>query len=57
MDEIYRTDIVYCKEEKMHTVKITVYSPKVGLNYSPFDFPPENIKAAIQLGYEETLAK
>ena len=57
IDEIYRTDIVYCKEEKIHNVKITVYSPKKMLSHEPFDFTPEKLKKAIKLGYEETLKK
>lgn len=57
IDEIYRTDIVYCKNEKIHKVKIAIYAPKTALPYESFDFTPAKLKAAIQLGYEETLAK
>jgi NTE family protein len=57
IDEIYRSDIVYCKNEKMHTVKINIYAPNQALNFESFDFSPEKLKAAMELGHKETLEK
>lgn len=57
IDEIFRTDIAYCKDEKIHNVKVNIYSPENELPFDAFNFDPKNIKLAIDLGFKETLAK
>ena len=57
INEIYKTDIVYCKNEKIHNVKVRIYAPNEALKYESFNFNPSTLIETIKTGYEETLVK
>jgi len=56
VDEVHRTDLDAVNEAGQK-VKINIYAPNKALDFESFDFDGKKLKAAIELGYQETLAK
>lgn len=54
-DEVYVNDLYYCAGP--NPIKINVWEPEKEVNKDSFRFDKEEIKRAIQQGYEETKAK
>lgn len=54
VDEVWRTDLLYTQFEKTHYVPMTIYFPSSELTYDAFNFFPQDMKQAIDLGYSET---